>query len=53
MTLEFQFDEFHGDGELVDVHTAITIHISQSPLKDENSKMMMQCYKKKRFKLMK
>lgn len=35
MTLEFQFDEFHGDGELVDVHTAITVHISQSPSKEE------------------
>lgn len=35
MTLEFELDEFHGDGELVDVHAAIAVHVSQSPLKGE------------------
>lgn len=34
MTLEFQFDEFHGDGELVDIHTTIAVHIGQSPESD-------------------
>lgn len=34
MTLEFQFDEFHSDGELVDIHTTVAVHISQSPGRD-------------------
>lgn len=31
MALEFQFDEFHGDGELVDVHPTVAVHVGQSP----------------------
>lgn len=31
MTLEFQFDEFHGDRELVDIHTTVAVHIGQGP----------------------
>lgn len=50
MTLEFQLDEFHGDGELVDVHTTITVHISQSPEKVHREKVnrLMHCYTKKK-----
>lgn len=38
VTLEFELDQFHGNGELMDVHTAIAVHVSQSPLKGERLK---------------
>jgi len=31
VTLQLQLDELHGDGELVDVHSAIAVHVRQSP----------------------
>lgn len=33
MTLQLKFDQFHGDGELMDVHAAITVHVCQGPEK--------------------
>lgn len=31
MTLQLELDQFHGDGELVDVHAAIAVHVGQGP----------------------
>lgn len=39
MTLELHFDEFHSNGELVDVHAAVTVHVSQSPADQEKMRV--------------
>lgn len=40
MALQLELDQFHGDGELVDVHAAIAVHVGQGPA---NTRGTMSC----------
>lgn len=43
MTLQLELDQLHGDRELIDVHAAIAVHVSQGPEKKVQNKRGRIC----------
>lgn len=43
MTLQLEFDQLHGDGELVDVHATIAVHVGQSPGNTRETQLCSIC----------
>lgn len=42
MTLQLELDQFHGDGELVDVHAAVAVHVGQGPANTRGTLVMFR-----------